>query len=114
MVRRRVGGLSCTPRRCRRRSRQERALAITEAALYPDHPDNALRLGNLARTYSALGRHAEALLLEERALAVTEAALGPDHLDAAVCLGNLATTYRAVGRTTDAEALERRAQPDGL
>ncbi|XES00443.1 tetratricopeptide repeat protein [Streptomyces sp. S1D4-11] len=28
---------------------QERALQVTEAALGPDHPDTALRLGSLAR-----------------------------------------------------------------
>ncbi|MGW4823671.1 hypothetical protein ACWEP4_33170, partial [Streptomyces sp. NPDC004227] len=37
---------------------EERALQITEVALGPDHPDTALRLNNLARTLSDLGRHA--------------------------------------------------------
>jgi len=41
----------------------ERALAITEAALEPDHPDTALRLGNLAKTYRELGRSTDATLL---------------------------------------------------
>ncbi|WP_077799107.1 tetratricopeptide repeat protein, partial [Streptomyces sp. JHA26] len=36
---------------------EERALTITEAALGPDHPTTALRLGNLAATLSDLGRH---------------------------------------------------------
>ena len=70
--------LQCPGRHADAPPLEQRALAVTEAALGPDHPDTAVRLGNLARTYSALGRHADALPLEQRALAVTEAALGPD------------------------------------
>ncbi|MFF8534900.1 tetratricopeptide repeat protein, partial [Streptomyces sp. NPDC015532] len=69
---------------------EERALAITEAALGPDHPSTAGRLGNLASMLSDLGRYTEALPLKERALAITEAALGPDHPDTALRLNNLA------------------------
>jgi tetratricopeptide (TPR) repeat protein len=85
------------------------ALTITEAALGPDHPDTARHLGNLAATYSDLGRPADALPLEQRALAVTEAALGPDHPDTALRLGNLAATYRDLGRPADALPPEQRA-----
>ncbi|MFD6332067.1 tetratricopeptide repeat protein, partial [Streptomyces niveus] len=88
---------------------EQRALAITETALGPDHPDTALRLGNLARTHGALGRHAEALPLDQRALAITEAALGPDHPDTATCLGNLARTHGALGRHAEALPLDQRA-----
>jgi len=87
----------------------ERALAIIESALGPDHPDTALRLGNLAVTYSDLGRVADALPLAQRALAITEAALGPDHPDTALRLGNLALTLGALGRAADALPLEERA-----
>ncbi len=85
------------------------ALAITEAALGPDHPDTALRLGNLAATYSDLGHPADALPLEQRALAITEAVLGPDHPDTALRLGNLAASYRDLGRSASALPLEQRA-----
>ncbi|MFE4722638.1 tetratricopeptide repeat protein, partial [Streptomyces sp. NPDC056728] len=61
---------------------------LTEAALGPDHPTTALRLNNLAFTFSALGRSAEALPLAERALQITEAALGPDHPTTALRLAN--------------------------
>ncbi|MER5528735.1 tetratricopeptide repeat protein, partial [Streptomyces sp. NPDC002677] len=33
---------------------EERALAISETALGPDHPDTATRLGNLATTFGEL------------------------------------------------------------
>ena len=62
---------------------EERALAITETTLGPDHPDTATRLNNLATTYRDLGRAAEALPLQQRALAISEMALGPDHPDTA-------------------------------
>ena len=57
----------------------ERALAIAEAALGPDHPDAALRLGNLAWILADLGQATEARSLAERALTIAEVALGPDH-----------------------------------
>ena len=85
------------------------ALSITEAALGPDHPDTATRLGNLAVTYWNLGRYAEALPLEERALSITEAALGPDHPRTAIRLSNLAATYRDLGRYAEALPLDERA-----
>ncbi len=88
---------------------RQSALAVTEAALGPDHPDTATALDNLAVTYRALGRSAEALPLRERALAVTEAALGPGHPSTAIRLDNLAVTYRALGRPADALPLEERA-----
>jgi anti-sigma regulatory factor (Ser/Thr protein kinase) len=86
------------------------ALAITEAALGPNHPHTAIRLNNLATTHRDLGRPADALPLQERALAITEATLGPDHPDTAIWLSNLAAAYRSLGRPADALALEERAR----
>ncbi|GGX33582.1 FxSxx-COOH system tetratricopeptide repeat protein [Streptomyces lomondensis] len=88
---------------------EERALAIVEVALGPDHPTTAVRLGNLASAFSALGRHGEALPLALRALEITEAALGPDDPDTAVRLGNLAATFSELGRPGDALPLAERA-----
>ena len=38
-------------------------------------------MNNLAESYQALGRHAEALKLHEETLALQKAKLGPDHPD---------------------------------
>ncbi|MFF3660828.1 tetratricopeptide repeat protein, partial [Streptomyces olivochromogenes] len=76
---------------------EERALAISETALGPDHPTTAIRLSNLASILSALGRHDEALPLMKRALAISETALGPDHPTTAVRLSNLASILSALG-----------------
>jgi tetratricopeptide (TPR) repeat protein len=89
---------------------RESALRITETALGPDHPDTATCLGNLALTYSALGRAGDALPLAQRALHITETTLGPDHPHVATRLGNLALTYNDLDRAGDALPLAQRAQ----
>ena len=61
-----TGTWAATPTRCPSSSGR---WPITEAALGPDHPDTAIRLNNLGRTYRDLGRAAEALPLQQRALA---------------------------------------------
>jgi Tetratricopeptide repeat len=56
----------------------ERALAVGEAALGPDHREMAVWRGNLGRVLQDLGDLAGARVQLERALAISEAALGPD------------------------------------
>jgi tetratricopeptide (TPR) repeat protein len=55
----------------------ERALAIREKALGPDHPDVAVALINLAQLYESQSRYADAEPLYKRSLAIREKALGP-------------------------------------
>ncbi|MFM7327028.1 MAG: tetratricopeptide repeat protein, partial [Nodosilinea sp.] len=76
----------------------ERALAIREQALGPDHPDTATSLNNLALLYESMGRYEEAEPLYQRALAIYEKALGPDHPLTASSLNNLAGLYYAQGQ----------------
>jgi len=59
----------------------QRALAIYEKALGPDHPDVAMTLNNLAITYTDLAQYDQALPLYQRALAIREKALGAEHPD---------------------------------
>jgi tetratricopeptide (TPR) repeat protein/CHAT domain-containing protein len=87
----------------------ERALAMFERALGPDHPDVATFLNNLAGLYQAQGRYADAEPLYKRALAMREAALGPDHPDVARALSNLGLLYKKQGRYADAESLNKRS-----
>ncbi len=87
----------------------ERALAIWEKALGPDHPDVARALDNLARLYRAQGAYERAEPLFERALAIREEALGPGHPDMATTLSNLAGLYRAQGAYGRAEPLYERS-----
>ena len=57
----------------------ERALAINEKALGPDHPDTAYSLNNLAVLAYYEGDMPEAARLMRRALAIREKALGAQH-----------------------------------
>src|SRR6516162_3402663 len=87
----------------------QRALAIQEKALGPNHPSVAVSLNNLAELYQAEGRYAEAEPLYKRSLAIREKALGPVHPDVAASLGNLAQLYKDQGRFADAEPLFKRS-----
>jgi tetratricopeptide (TPR) repeat protein len=91
------------------RSLAERALAIDEAALGPDHPTVATRLNNLALILKGLGDPAQARPLAERARAVIEAALGPDHPTVAILLSNLAAILRDLGEPAQARRTTERA-----
>ncbi len=87
----------------------QRALAIKEKALGPDHPSVAISLNNLAVLYRDEGRYEEALPLYERALEIKEKALGPHHPSVATGLNNLAELYRAQGEYEEALPLSQRA-----
>jgi CHAT domain-containing protein/Tfp pilus assembly protein PilF len=87
----------------------QRALAIQEKALGPNHPSVANLLSNLAFLYINQGRYAEAEPLYKRSLAIREKALGSDHPDVAASLGNLAQLYKDQGRYADAEPLFKRS-----
>jgi len=87
----------------------ERAIAIDEAALGPDHPNVAIRLNNLGNVLREQGDLAGAKALYERALAIGEAALGPDHPQVAIFADNLGGVLRTQGDLAGAKALLERA-----
>jgi tetratricopeptide (TPR) repeat protein len=86
----------------------QRALAICEKALGPDHPHTSISLNNLALLYKSQGRYVEAEPLYQRALAIDEKALGPDHPNTGGDLNNLAALYYSQGRYAEAEPLYQR------
>ena len=87
----------------------ERALAIYEKVLGPEHPDTATSLNNLAVLLQAQGDLAGARPLYERALAIREKVLGPEHPDTATSLNNLAVLLQAQGDLAGARPLFERA-----
>ncbi|WP_172437642.1 tetratricopeptide repeat protein [Acidithiobacillus marinus] len=87
----------------------QRALAISEKVLGPEHPDTAASLNNLAMLYDAQGRLNEAEPLYQRALAIWEKVLGPEYPNTATSLNNLASLYQDQGRLNEAEPLYQRA-----
>jgi tetratricopeptide (TPR) repeat protein len=87
----------------------ERALAIRENVLGPDHPDTATSLNHLAYLLQAQGDLAGAQPRFERALAIREKLLGPDHPDTAQSLDYLALLRQAQGNLAGARPLFERA-----
>lgn len=87
----------------------EKALAIREKTLGPNHPDVAVSLNNLAGLYHDLGLYAKVEPLLQRSIKILETSLGPDHPDLAVCLNNLATLYYTQGQYVKAESLYQRS-----
>jgi tetratricopeptide (TPR) repeat protein len=66
---------------------------------------------NLASSYSALGRYADALRLDEETLALRKAKLGPKHPDTLASMSNLAASNAVLGRHAEALALYEKALP---
>jgi tetratricopeptide (TPR) repeat protein len=87
----------------------ERALAIAEKALGPEHPDTATSLADLAFLLRRQADLAAARPLAERALAIHEKARGPEHPDTAASLSNLAMLLRDQGDPAAARPLFERA-----
>ncbi|MBF0585152.1 MAG: tetratricopeptide repeat protein [Magnetococcales bacterium] len=58
-----------------------RAMAIFEKTLGPDHPRVATCLNHLAQHYAWVNKYSDAEQLYNRALAITEKSLGPEHPD---------------------------------
>jgi eukaryotic-like serine/threonine-protein kinase len=94
----------------------EEVLAMARSAtdglkrtLGPDHPVTLSSMMNLAISYGALGRYAEALKLIEETLALTKTKLGPDHPETLNGMNNLANSYAGLGRQADALKLREEA-----
>ena len=87
----------------------ERAVAIREKALGPNHPLVAGSIQNLAMVRRDQGDFVEAKALYERALAIKEETLGPEHPDVAMSINNLAHLLLDMGDRATAKALLERA-----
>jgi tetratricopeptide (TPR) repeat protein len=88
----------------------ERALAIFQAQLGPDHPDVARSLNNLGNALRVHGELAAARTHYERALVIFESRLGPDHPDVARALNNLGAVLGGLGELPAARDAHQRAQ----
>jgi tetratricopeptide (TPR) repeat protein len=95
-----------------RQARQlfERARAILEACLGPDHPSTARSLNNIGNTLRARGELPAARSYFEQALGILDKRLGPDHPDTARTLNNLAAMLGALGDLPTARDAHQRAQ----
>ena len=87
----------------------ERALAIREKVLDPDHPDTAISLNNLGRLLREMGNLTEARPFYERALAIFEKVFGPDHSYTAASLNDIGLLLQANGDLVEARPYYERA-----
>jgi serine/threonine-protein kinase len=91
------------------RQKYERALALREKVLGPEHPLMTPPLNNLANILGDMGRYEEALRMHERVLSIREKALGPQHPDLASVLGNMGNALSTLGRYEEALKRHERA-----
>ena len=87
----------------------ERALAIREQVLGPDHPDTSQSLDDLGIVLGQHGERASARTLLERGLVARERVLGPEHPATAQSLHNLATLLGEQGELETARLLQERS-----
>jgi CHAT domain-containing protein/Tfp pilus assembly protein PilF len=87
----------------------ERAVALSERALGPEHPEVARALATLGELHRVKGDYARAEPHHQRALAIYEATLGAEHEATATTLGNLALLNHAKGDYARAEQLYLRS-----
>ena len=86
----------------------EKALAVAERVLGPEHPDTLTNVNLLATLYQAQGRYSEADPLFMRVLADRERVLGPEHPATLASAASLARIFQDQGRYGEAEPLLKR------
>lgn len=87
----------------------DKALALRERVLGPNHLDVATSLETRAWVHFLQDQNAASLPLLERVLAIRERAFGPDAPQVALSLGNLASVQRELRQHSEAEANYLRA-----
>ena len=88
----------------------QRALALQEQALGPDHYQVALTLEKLAAILAELGDSTQAEILFRRAMAIQEKFNPSENLALTKLLEHYAAFLRQINRTADAESQETRAR----
>ena len=83
----------------------EATLKPLESKLGTDHPDTLTCRVNLAESYRAAGRTAEAITLLEATLKMLKSKLGADQPNTIICRNNLARAYEDAGRWDEGERL---------
>jgi tetratricopeptide (TPR) repeat protein len=75
----------------------EKALALAQRTLGPEHPWTLSSVRDVGVLYDKLGRYAEAEPLYKGALAGREKALGPEHPDTLTSVNNLGISLSGAG-----------------
>jgi tetratricopeptide (TPR) repeat protein len=75
----------------------EKALAIQQQSLPPNHPSLAGSYGNIGNVYQNMGDYPKALSSYEKALVIQQQSLPPNHPDLASSYNNIGTVYDNMG-----------------
>jgi tetratricopeptide (TPR) repeat protein len=75
----------------------EKALAIQQQSLPPNHPDLATSYNNIGEVYRNMGDYPKALSSHEKALAIRQQSLPPNHPDLAISYNNIGIVYDNMG-----------------
>ena len=87
----------------------QEALRLREKVFGPEHANTLESLGEIANTYEAQGKRAEAADIGRRVLATTEKSLGSDHPAVAAALVNLGAALGNQGKVPEALEMYQRA-----
>ena len=87
----------------------QRALAIREKELGPDHPDVVDSLSTLAWIYDGLGKYHDALATAQHCITIGEKTLGPDHPLISDALSVLGQIQSDLGNYSEASLAFQRA-----
>jgi tetratricopeptide (TPR) repeat protein len=87
---------------------EEKLYEARKRTLGDEHPDTLISIGNLARSYSDLGRVQDAVQLKEKVYEARKRTLGDEHPDTLISMGNLAKSYSDLGRVQDSVLLEEK------
>jgi len=86
------------------------AVEIYSSILGAEHLETLVAIQNLASTYWAQGRNAEAATIGEEVLEKRRRILGDEHPDTLATIHALASTYRAQGRNAEAAGIGEEAK----
>jgi tetratricopeptide (TPR) repeat protein len=75
----------------------EKALAIYQQSLPPNHPALAASYNNIGSVYAKMGDYPKALSSYEKALAIRQQSLPPNHPDLASSYNNIGAVYYSMG-----------------
>jgi tetratricopeptide (TPR) repeat protein len=75
----------------------EKALAIRQQSLPPNHPDLAASYNNIGVVYESMGDYPKALSYYEKDLAISQQSLPSNHPDLAISYNNIGNVYDRMG-----------------
>ncbi|CAF1154693.1 unnamed protein product [Adineta steineri] len=90
-------------------STHEKALAIRQQSLPPNHPDLAKSHNNIGNVHYSMGNYLEALSSHKKALEIRQQSLPPNHPDLATSYNNIGLVHDIMGNYLEALLSHKKA-----